>query len=289
MISNSSVNDAEDGYSSLLNESEPKRYCVNQTRRRQICIGVPCILFVMLTCGVFGYFVSNGAFSKVTRDVRIVNGTVIEPNTKIPFPVNRAVTLDGEHRVQRLIGVFLKTKHVPEIDATMHVFVEAAYVDRAEGRLELARYRNGVPHMNQEDKAFKEFVDMIANGKTTVTYEYVMVMATPGTQMHDHWLDSLVDLWKGWNAPPERIVTLKSCFSAWFLHQGFHNHDEIFIEFNSRNKVSRCVDNGKPLNPPCNDPMFGRAIVTHELYENGNLVADLLPTLWNTEYDNDFE
>jgi len=214
-----------------------------------------------------------------------VNGTVTEPNTKLSFPVNRLTTLDGQNRVQRLIAVFLKTKHVPEIDASLHVFVEAIYVDRADARRELAKYRKGAPHAHQDDVNFAQFVDVVANGKMTVTIEYVMVMTTPGTQMHDHWIGSLVDLWQSWGATGDRLTSLKKCFSDWFLHTGFHNHDDIFIEFNSKSHFTKAIDNGKALEPTCTDAMFGRAIVEHEYFENGNLAADLLPTLWNTEYD----
>jgi len=286
--------DSLQSYTPLINGSEaPSNSWLTScqrgsVRRRQVLIGVPCIIIVMLACGVLGYFAMNGAFSKVTRDVRIVNGTVIEPNTKISFPVNRAVTMEGQQRVQRLIGVFLKTKHVPEIDASLHVFVEAAYVDRADGRRELAKYKRGAPHAHQDVREFNQFVDVVANGKITVTYEYVMVMTTPGTQMHDHWLANLVELWTNWGATADRVAALKKCFSDWFLLCGFHNHDDIYVEYNSKTRATRAMDNGKPLPPPCADPLYGRAIVSHEFYENGNLVADLLPTLWNTEYDSEF-
>lgn len=242
----------------------------------------------MLASAVLGYFVNNGAFHHIVRDVRIINGSVIEPNTGIAVPVNRMHMLDGTPRPQRLIGVFLKTKHVPEIEATLHLFVLACYVDRQEGRMDLGRYRSGVPHPHQNDKEFNQFVDVIGSGKVTFTGEYRMVMSPPGTLMHDHWVSDLITIWRSFGLPEERVQALKGCFSDWFLRRGFHTKDDYFLEYNSRTKQTRPEANGESLHPQtCTDPMFGRAFIMHEFRENGNLPGDLLPTLWNTEYDDD--
>ena len=119
----------------------------------------------------------------------------------------------------------------------------------------------------------------------TFTFEYRMVMSPPGTHMHDGWLQDLVSLWQQYQLPQEEIANLKRCFSDWFLNRGFHNKDDIFIEISSRTKQTRAQVNGVPLKSVCTDPMFGRAVITHEFVENGVLAGDLLPTLWNTEYD----
>jgi hypothetical protein len=264
-----------------------RRCCHSQQRQRRWLIGLPCFLLFAVVATALGYLTSNGAFSKVTRDVRIVNGTVIEPNSHLAFVLNRRQMLDGTPRVQRLIGVFLKVKHVAEIDATLRVFALALYVDREDGRKELTKYKNGCPHQHQDEKNFERFVNLISNGKVGVTGEYRMVMSTPGTQMYDHWLKDLIVLWeKDYALPPERVEACRQCFYAWF-HNGFHNHDDFFLEYNSRTKFTKAYENGKHVPPACQDPMFGRAFIAHEFLENGQLAADLLPTLWNTEYDDE--
>jgi hypothetical protein len=252
--------------------------------RRLIFIGVPCFLLLTTLLALLGYFVNNGAFSKVSRDVRIVNGTVTEPNTRMVFPVNRP-TVGADGKVERLIGLLLKTRHIPQLEATLHIFALAIYVDRADARRELVRFKDGVPHPHQDSKQFQQFLNVISTEKITFTFEYRMVMSPPGTHMHDGWLQDLVSLWQQYQLPQERIATLKRCFSDWFLNRGFHNKDDIFIEISSRTKQTRAQVNGVPLKSVCTDPMFGRAIITHEFVENGVLAGDLLPTLWNTEYD----
>jgi len=250
-------------------------------------IGLSCGFFMcMMLGGVFGYFAHNGAFSHLTRDVRIVNGSVVEPNSHQSFPVNRQTLLDGAPRVQRLIGVYLKTKHVPELDATLRLFAFAFYVDRQEGRKELAKYRSGTPHVHQDSESFAAFIDAMTTGRLTVTGEYRMVMSPPGNQMHDHWLAELVKIWISYKLPEERIASLKQCFSSWFLRGGFHTHDDFLLEFSSKSHQTQLQFN-KKLEEPCMDPMFGKAFITHEFLENGNFPSDLLPTLWNTEYDDE--
>ena len=293
MLARATSDESLVSYSPLLGDpvNSNQSFCsqrLSNLKKKHLILGTISLTLLIIISAVLGYFIENGAFSHVSRDVRIVNGTVVEPNTKIAFPVNRPSTMDGTPRVQRLIGLFLKTKHVPQLDASLRLFVLAVYVDRLDGRRELVQYKNGAPHAHQETSQFEQFLKTISSGRVTVTAEYRMVMSPPGTQMHDHWLSDLVDLWKSYGATPERISTLKQCFSNWFLHHGFHNHDDIFIEYNSKSKATRATINGDDSLKPCADPFFGRAFVSHEFLENGNLAADLLPTLWNTEYDNSF-
>jgi len=249
-------------------------------------ISIPCFLITLLAGMGTGYLIENGAFDKVTRDVRIVNGTVTEPNTHLVYKLNLPATLDGSRRPQRLIGLFLKVKHVPEIEANVHVFCLGIYVDRSEGRRELIKYKNGPPHSHRDPKGFEKFMQVISNGKVTFSGEYRMVMTTPGNYMHDRWLSGLVDVWKQYDIPPQRMESLKNCFSDWFLKRGFKNHDTVFMEFSSRTHFTQPKYNEEKL-PACQDPLFGKAFVMHEFLENGEIVVDLLPTLWNSEYDDD--
>jgi hypothetical protein len=82
------------------------------------------------------------------------------------------------------------------------------------------------------------------------------------------------------------VQNLAGCFDTWFKKRGFKNKDMDFLEFNSKTKFTTAQSNDKKLGS-CKDPLFGKAIVTHEFLENGQLVADLLPTLWNKEYDDE--
>lgn len=256
-------------------------------RRKYLLCCAPSSLLVAFLIGVVVYLAHNGAFDHVTRDVRIVNGTVTEPNSHLKFPVNLPKTIDGQDRPQRLTGVFLKVKHVAEIDASMHVFVYGGYVDREEGRRFLASYKNGAPDAHRYPDKYAKLVDTISSGMITYTAEYRMVISTPGNQMHDHWLADLVATWKSLDATPERIEMLKKCFSDWFLNRGFHNHDVVIVEVSSRTQHTSGLYNAERL-APCTDPLFGRGFIIHEFVEDENLIVDLLPTLWNKEYDKEF-
>lgn len=260
-------------------------------RRLKVALGMVVLLVaIVLGCGLV-YLAMNGAFDSVVRDVRIVDGNVIEPNTKLSFPLNKAtMAVSGQERPQRLIGVFLKVRHVPELQASVHVFVLALYVDLKDGRRELSPFRGtrGVPDAHQSPREFQNFVDVMSSGRMSITGEYRMVMTTPGSRMMDSWLGSLVDLWTSYGLEQARIDKLRQCFIGWFARRGFKNHDVDILEWNNNNNNNRhpphatwAQSNEQVLKPVCADPMFGRAFISHELIENGNLAVDLLPTLWN--------
>ncbi|KAH9251030.1 hypothetical protein BASA81_011090 [Batrachochytrium salamandrivorans] len=264
-------------------EEQPRRNCFKYVG----CLVLGVVLLVLISASI--YLVNHGAFSKVRRDVRIVNGSVVEPNTKLVFPLHREVSLQNLPGPERLVGLFLKTKYVPEIHATMRVFALALYVDRTEGRQGLAQYeRDGCPNPKTSPAKFASFYQLLGAGKVTVTLEYRMVMSPPGGRMFDRWLADLIDLWLGYGANGARMAALEKCFTGWFKKVSFKNGDDDLIQVTSKSKVTYAKHNGQLLEP-CKDAWFGRAIIEHEFLENGNLLCDLLPTLWNKEYDQDGE
>lgn len=249
------------------------------------CLVLGLVLLVLV--GASAYLIQHGAFSKVRRDVRIVNGSVVEPNTKLSFPLHRHASLQGLPGPERLVGLLLKTKYVPEIHATMRVFALALYVDRTEGRQGLAQYeREGCPNPKSSPAKFATFYQLLSGGKVTVTFEYRMVMSPPGGRMFDRWLGSLTDLWLGYGASGARMAALEKCFAGWFKKVSFKSGDDDLIQITSKSRVTYATHNGQLLEP-CKDAWFGRAIVEHEFLENGNLLCDLLPTLWNKDYDHE--
>lgn len=52
----------------------------------------------------------------------------------------------------RLCGMFLKVKHVPEIEANIHVFTYAMYVNLEQARKYLKKWKNGVPSKSNDPK-----------------------------------------------------------------------------------------------------------------------------------------
>lgn len=278
MISNSSVDST---FSPLL--AAPPRRVPVFTRPRLLSLGCVLLLLVAL---VPAYLYKIGAFSHVSRDVRIVNGTVREPNTGHVFRVNLDVGLDSEFRPLRLVGVFLKTKHVPEIEATLRVFTLGVYVDRQQARRVLGRYKEGPPSVKSKEE-FARFVKVMSGGQVGVMAEYRLVMTVPGTQMLDHWIADLIAIWRAKLLEDKHVEALKNAFEGWFKDRGFHNHDVVKLEFSSRNLATYGLANKEKLTT-CPDPEMGYAFVQHEFRENGDLFVDLLPTLWNEEYDDEF-
>jgi hypothetical protein len=155
--------------------------------------GLGCfILFCCILLGGFAFLAHDGAFKKLTRDVRIVNGSVTEPNTHLSFPLNRPHLIDGTGGPQRLIGLFLKAKKVPGTEMTLHVFDLTLYVDREQGRKYLLKYKKGAPHAHNNRDSFLKFVDLIAGGQISFTGQYTMVMTAPGSHMHDEWKGKVI-------------------------------------------------------------------------------------------------
>jgi len=289
------LGDAEAGYEPLLDQPSDAQAPNNNygrnrgySRRTKLLVTVPCLVLLMLGASALGFLYRMGAFSHISRDVQIVNGTVTEPNTKLVFPVNRAITIDGQRRVQRLVGLFLKGKYVPQVDMTIRVFVLATYVDRKDARRIMGKFKNGAPSANNDKNAFGELIDVMSSGKFSITTEYRMVMTPPGTNMQDRWLGDLETLWKSYQVTEDNFKKLKSCFTTWFKQRGFQNKDNLFLEMSAKSETTKAINNGVTLSPICADRLFAKAVVTHELLENGELAVNLLPTLWNTEYD-DFE
>lgn len=254
-----------------------------RTARYVFYLGLFGVLLVVAT--ILIYLAKTGAFKTVDRDVRIANGTVIEPNTKMVFPLHRATTLLGLPGPERIVGLLLKTKHVSQIHATLKVFVLGVYLDRTEARKVLLAYESrGCPKQAEQPEAFAQFVDLLSSAQVTVTFEYRMIMSPPGSTMYDAWLKDLVLLWESYGVDSQRMGELKQCFAGWYKTSKFKTNDVNLIQVTSKTKVTQATHNGNKLKP-CKDALFGKAIITHELLENGQLLLDLLPTLWNKEYD----
>ena len=58
-----------------------------------------------------------------------MNGTAEEPNFHLKYPVKLKYGLSPKKRELTLVGLGLKAKYVPELHATLKVFVMAIYMD----------------------------------------------------------------------------------------------------------------------------------------------------------------
>lgn len=248
---------------------------------------VVCGILLLLILATVGFLYETGAFSKVVRDVRIVNGSVVEPNTHVVFPLERRTTLDGRAGPQRIVGTMMKVRHIPELHASLRIFALAMYVHREQARRVLKQFKSrGCPPEHEQPEAFARFRDLVASGEISVTFEYHMVFSSPGQYMQNDWLAELVDEWEHRGLESSRIEKLKQCFETWWTQRGFRKGDIDIVEFHSTSKNTMAESNGRILEPACADEEFGRGFITQQFFEQGgSFLTNLFPTLWNTEYD----
>jgi hypothetical protein len=261
--------------------SRPKQFVAywrNLAFGRKAAVLVCLFVLVVFSSGAM-YLSHTGAFDKVDRNIRIENGTAYEPNTGLAFPVLLKRALDGSPKTFHLIGVFLQARRVPEIEATLKVFVLAHYVEQEQGRKQLRKFRGKLPQKGTAQ--FTELVDTLSKGDMAVACEYRMLMSPPGSHMHDAWVGSLAKWWQARGLTSQHIEALSASFTSWFAH--FRNHDDFWWEFDNiqrPNGPTLVQFNAKNLKP-CADPEMGMALAAHELLENGALVLNLLPTLFD--------
>lgn len=159
------------------------RWCV----RLFSCTGV--LLFVLLM-----YMVLVGMFKSMNHSIpRAKNGTVIEPNTKFEYPIQlpRVVLPSTKQKLQqeKIFGLTLWVYTIP-IPLHPHVNVAAVglYVDEAEGKRRLAKYR--MKEQLSEDDLLRE---LVLNGRRLgMTLKYRMASTPPSAkEMLDGWIDDL--------------------------------------------------------------------------------------------------
>jgi hypothetical protein len=263
--------------STRFNNSSNRWPCSRQQCLRLVA-GLLGICFILFAIAI-GYLQHNGAFTKVKRNLLVVNGTAIEPNTKMKFPIHIDHTMTGETRPQVLVGLYLKTRHVPEIAATLHVFVQSIYLDLETARKYLKSYHNIKEITSREQ--FDTIVDIVDSGLMEfITIQYNMKMTIPGTRMHDAWIQSLIELWETYpEMTSKRIKTLQDCFSDTFQfkHRQFRVGDQFTLEWSNvessppkdsiRGGPTLLLYNSESIKE-CPDHDFGKAVFMHESLEN---------------------
>ena len=106
--------------------------------------------------------------------------------------------------------------------------------------------------------------------------------------MYDHWSSDLERIWlERFELPASRVKGLTTCFSDWFKKRGFHNHDDIYIEYSSKTQHTSVSFNHQVLDKVCDDEYFGRGMMVEDFFKDKDNLVDLLPTLWTTQYDHD--
>lgn len=253
------------------------------SRTRIACFMVSALvaMFLLVT---LAYLAETGAFSKIDRDVRIVNGTVMEPNTHAIFPLQRPTTLLGQPGPERLAGVLLEA--VTKAHVSIKIFTMAFYVDRTEARKVLAKYRkSGVPDAKKDPVEFAEFIDVMSRGDFTFMVENRMLLTTPGTQFQDGLADAVEVFWKQTNSAAE-VKEMRSCLLAWFGGKQMHNGETYMYEYSTKTHAMRKSVNGKLAPNECKMPGFAQGYMKMQLTQYGNTFVNLMETLWNQEYDN---
>jgi hypothetical protein len=111
------------------------------------------------------------------------NSTAIEPNTKTRF----RLLMDGPHsRVQSLVGASVWAYSIPvPTHPKIQVAAVGFYVERAEGKRRLKRFRN----KDIDNEMFEDVVDVLAKTGMTETLRFVMATTPPEGRMLQWWWD----------------------------------------------------------------------------------------------------
>ena len=244
-------------------------------------IGLGLLMGAAASVGVGAvYLADTGAFEKINRTVKFENGTAIEPNTQMRFPVVLKSSLDGSPRSFKLYSLFMQARHVPEIEATLRVFVLACYAEIEQGRKELKKFKHRVNPPDNHSPEFTEVVDILSSVRVSTTCNYRMLMSPPGSYMQSAWLNALIKWWQERGVAPERVQALSDAFTARFAH--FRNHDDFWWEFDNLahpNGPTQARFNDKDFKA-YPDAELGAALTAHEPLENGNICLNLLPTFF---------
>lgn len=260
----------------------PQLPLARRNKQRLACYSaVGLIIVLILLC--IGYLAMIGAFDPIDHDVRIMNGTVTEPNTHQVFPLQRSATLLGLKQIQRLIGVSIET--VTKAHVSIKIFAMAMYVDRTEARKQLAKYRKGVPDAKHAE--FAQFLSIFTRGDLTFMIEQRMLIAAPGTRFQDGMADTLTEYWKQYNCTVSEVKDMRTCFVTWFEAKSVHAGETYMFEYSAKTRAMRKAVNGKLAGNECKQPKFAQGFIAMQLSEYSNGYVNLLETLWDQRYDND--